>query len=223
MKKILIFIFFITFLSCKTEIKKVISRYENKQDKIVFYFENKKDTLTYRKEVFYKSGKKNYVGYISNGKKDGMWIWWYENGVKKDQCKFEGGFYVDTVFHWYENGNIRQLEIVGKEKIRTDGCCVCNGTIIRYYENGKIKEKFTSIDDKFQGQYTFYEENGSWFMRTLKDDIKHGPTIEYIIDSVKTQKITGQYENDKESGLWKWYDGKGKLTDSVLYKNGIVQ
>lgn len=222
MRKFIVFILIISIFSCKhSETKKIISYYNNGQPKIVKYFKNKDDSLTYRKEVFYKSGKQFYIGYIDKGTKVDDWIWWYENGNKKDQCKYENGFYVDTVFHWYENGQLRQIEILGKRKVRTDGCCDCDGTIIRWYANGKLKEIFTSYNDKFEGVHETFEENGSWKIRTYHNDILNGPASEHFIDSTGNVTIViGQYENGKESGLWKWFDKDSILSQTALYVNG---
>ncbi|MCC6570713.1 MAG: hypothetical protein IT274_03730 [Chitinophagales bacterium] len=222
MKQIIFILTLSILFSCgQTETKKVVSTYQNGKPEIVIYYPDIDDTLTYRKEVFYESGERSYIGYILNGTKDGIWTWWYENGNKKDQCKYEDGYYVDTVYHWYESGKLKQIEIVEGRKVRTDGCCYCNGTIIRYYENGKINEKFTSLDDKFQGEYESYDEDGSWKMRTYRNDTLHGPTTEYIIDSGKVIIIVGQYANGNETGLWKWLDKDSVLYQTAIYDNGV--
>ncbi len=50
--------------SRQTETKKIVSTYKNGNPEIVNYFPDKEDTLTYRQEVFYESGKQNYIGNI---------------------------------------------------------------------------------------------------------------------------------------------------------------
>ena len=222
MKQIIFILTLSILFGCRqTETKKIVSTYKNGKPKIVNYFPDKDDTLSYRKEVFYESGKQNYIGHIAKGTKDGIWTWWYENGNKKDQCKYVDGFYVDTVYHWYESGKLKQIEIVAGRTVRTDGCCNCNGTIIRFYENGKLKEKFTSLDDKFQGSYESYEKDGSWKIRTYLNDTLHGPTTEHMIDSGKVIIVVGQYEKGKETGLWKWFDKDSVLYQTVIYDNGV--
>jgi antitoxin component YwqK of YwqJK toxin-antitoxin module len=223
MRQIIFVLIFGTLFGCQqTERKKILSSYKNGNPKIINYFKDNADTLTYRKEVFYESGKQDYVGQFVNGTKDGVWTWWYENGNKKDQCKYENGFYVDTVYHWFKNGNLKQVEIVKGRTVRTDGCCNCNGTIIRYYENGGSKEKFTSLDDKLQGTYVSYFQEGGWKIRTYKNDSLWGPATEHLIDSNKVTIVVGQYEKGKETGLWKWFDKDSVLYLSTIYSNGKV-
>jgi len=222
MKYLIIVLAFCIFPGCgETETKKIVSTFNNGKPEVVFYFPEKGDTLTYRKEVFYESGKQSYTGHRVKGTKDGVWTWWYENGNLKDKCKYVDGFYVDTVYHWYENGQIKQIEIVAGRTVRTDGCCNCNGTIIRYDESGKEKEMFTSLNHKFEGISKTFEEDGSWKIRTYKNDTLNGPTSEHLIDSGKVIIVTGQYENGKETGLWKWFDKDSLLYQTVVYENGI--
>ena len=245
MKHIVTIILSICILfGCKQpEIKKIVSSYKNGNPEIVTYFPKKDDSLTYRKEFFYESGKQSYIGNIIQGKKDGIWTWWYENGNKKDQCKYVDGFYVDTVYHWYENGQLQQIEIVAGRAVRADDCCNCNGTIIRYDENGKQTEVFTSLNDKLEGvsktinkdgsykMETYSNDklegvsktinkDGSYKMRTYSNDTLEGATIEYKLDSAK-DIVVGQYQKGKETGMWKCFDKDSVLYHTIIYVNGV--
>ena len=199
MKQITIILTFFILCSCgQTETKNIISTFKNGRPEIVKYFPDKNDTLTYRKEVFYESGKQDYIGYLDSGTKDSVWTWWYENGNKKDQCKYVDGYYVDTVYHWYESGQLKQIEVVAGRTVRTDGCCNCNGTIIRYYENGKPKELFTNINDIYQDTAKTWYENGQleWY---------------------------AFYKNGKEEGLSETYYSNGKMEKSGTLQNGLTE
>ena len=112
MKQITIILTLFILCSCgQTETKNIVSTFKNGRPEIVKYFPDKNDTLTYRKEVFYESGKQNYIGHLVNGTKDSVWTWWYENGNKKDQCKYVNGKEIDTIFHWFENGKLKQFDV----------------------------------------------------------------------------------------------------------------
>ncbi len=222
MRQILFIFTLSTLFGCgQTETKKVVSTYFNGKPEVLYYFPKIDDTLTYRKEVFYETGKQKYIGQILNGTKNGIWTWWYENGNKKDQCKYENGYYVDTVYHWYETGQLKQIEIIAGRTVTTDGCCNCNGTIIRYYENGNLKEKFTNLDNKLQGTYLSYDENGNCQIWTYLNDTLNGQASEYLVDSSKVTIIVGQYGNGKETGLWKWFNKDSVLYQTITYDNGI--
>ncbi|MBT6937200.1 MAG: hypothetical protein HN982_06415, partial [Candidatus Marinimicrobia bacterium] len=55
-------------------------------------------------DYFGENNKKVYIGNLRNGKKEGNWIWWYENGQMKFDKTFKEG--KEDGFHtqWYENG-----------------------------------------------------------------------------------------------------------------------
>lgn len=209
-------------LGCRQEVEKITESFPDGKPKVIFIYANEKDTLNYQKKVLYNSGKLDYLGQIRNQKKDGVWIWWYENGKKKDQCKYSAGLYVDTVYHWYESGQLKQLEILPITNTANAKCDVCNGTIIRFFENGKLKERFTSNNGVIEGEYLTIEENGAWNKKTYRNDSLNGPTLEHNIDSLGNVTIvTGQYKNDKETGYWRWFDKDSVLVQTTHYDNGI--
>lgn len=223
MKQILTLVILFILIACgQTERKKIVTFYENGNPEIVHYIADENDTLTYRKECYYESGKQMYTGHLVKDIKDGVWTWWYENGNKKDECTYKNGFYKDTVYHWYESGELKQIEIVAESKVSADNCCNCNGTVIRYYKSGKTQEVRRSISDKLQGAYEVYDSNGGWKTRTYKDDTLWGPTTEHNIDSNGLTIVTGQYERGKETGLWKWFDKDSILYQTGVYKNGVA-
>jgi len=213
---------FLILVSCgQTEVKEIISTYDNGEPEVIFFYKVKGDTLTYRKERFFKSGKCMYTGHVIKGVKDGVWTWWYENGNKKDQCKYKNGFYADTVYHWFSNGQLSQIEIVPENKISYNNSCSCNGTIIRYFESGRLKEQFNSVQGKIIGKYRSFDENGGWDVATYKDGIMHGDVHEHNLDSTGDLSIViGQYNNGKEHGQWKWLDRDSLLLGTREYHQG---
>jgi len=223
---------------CKQpEIKKIVGKYDNGNPKFLIYFHSKTDTTSYRKEMYYESGKISYVGNFVHDIKDGVWTWWYENGQIKDKCKYKDGFYADTVYHWYKNGKPSSLEIVANRTAKIDECNDCNGTIIRYYENGQMSEKFTAVNSAYvdsaktwfengklqsvgfyangkrEGTRKQFEENGSYKIENYKADSLWGKYIEHIVDSNNTQTIVGQFVNGKPIGIWDLFD-----KDSVKFQ-----
>jgi len=58
--------------------------------------------------------------------------------------------------------------------------------------------------------------------RTYKNGICSGPTTEYQIDSLTNivSIIKGQYENNKETGKWIWYNQDSTISQIRIYSNG---
>ena len=48
--------------------------------------------------------KKVYMGIIKNGKQDGLWTDWYENGKKERENTYKDGELIDSIC-WDEDGN----------------------------------------------------------------------------------------------------------------------
>ena len=60
----------------------------------------------YSGDVFknYLGGKTEYEGSYKDGKRDGLWTWWYENGQKMYEKTFKDGYKISEEC-WDEDGN----------------------------------------------------------------------------------------------------------------------
>ena len=50
------------------------------------------------------------LGYIKNGKKEGLWTWWFENGEKKNEGSFKGGLEFGLWTYYNEDGSIKEVK-----------------------------------------------------------------------------------------------------------------
>jgi len=71
------------------------------------------ETKAYTGKCFtkYESGKIGMGGSYINGKMDGDWIWWYENGQKKRYTQYKEGSKNGKSIYWYKNG-VKKSEII---------------------------------------------------------------------------------------------------------------
>ena len=83
-------------------------------------------------------GKTLLKGAHKNGKKDGLWTWWYENGEKKNEGTFKDGKENRLHRWWYENGQ------KSKEGTYKDGKQV--ELVTSWYENGQKGKEGTFKD-----------------------------------------------------------------------------
>ena len=83
-------------------------------------------------------GKTLLKGTHKNGKKDGLWTWWYENGEKKNEGTFKNGQENGLHRWWYENGQ------KSKEGTYKDGKQV--ELVTSWYENGQKGKEGTFKD-----------------------------------------------------------------------------
>ena len=88
----------------------------------------------YNGDVYMKyiGGKKKLEGSYKEGKKDGLFTWWYDNGQMKQEGKYKDGEPDGLFTLWYENG---QKEI---ERPYKDGYIVGPGK--KWNEDGSVKE-----------------------------------------------------------------------------------
>lgn len=71
-----------------------------------------------------------------------------------------------------------------------------NGEWSYYNKTGSLFTKGTMVNDKLSGEWTYYHNNGSIYSR-------------------------GHMVNDKYQGKWVWWDKNGKFISEAIYDNGI--
>ena len=116
-----------------------------------------------------KHYKKVYIGYIDNGKREGKWIIWYDNGKKKSETTYKDGKGDGLSTDWYENGQ-KSYEFTFKDG-QPDGLWT------GWYENGQKKYEHTLKDGKGGGLYTDWYENGQ---KENEGIFKDGKLVEFI-------------------------------------------
>ena len=69
--------------------------------------------------------------------------------------------------------------------------------------------------------WTFYGKRGEPVRKqNFKNHLPSGKWIEYYPNGLKQRE--GSYDNLVKTGIWTFYDEKGKITYQVLYKEGII-
>ena len=93
------------------------------------------------------------IGKMKNGKKDGLWTSWYENGQKESEETFKDGDYDGLWTKWHRNGQ-KKREGTWKGWNRI-------GLHTEWYENGQKKSEETYKDGKSIERTSWsYHENG---------------------------------------------------------------
>ena len=171
-------------------------------------------------EVNYKNNKMNgeAKSYDENGKLNGRTIF-------KDNIKLEEDVYKENEIlkNTFKNGELVKQDICtlnGTLKERR----ILNGDELEYstfYQNGNVKQKILA-KDKIIIKEQIYARNGNIMSNSFFSDGK--PVIElfeYYPNGNIKEKV--HFINDKEEGEHFFYDKKGKLIKTEIYKNGIKQ
>ena len=106
-------------------------------------------------------GKKEFEGSYKDGKKDGLWTDYYENGQKRSVETYKDGKKDGLYTYWHE-------DVLMYEGTYKDG--KEDGLWTKWYVNGQKNYEGTSKNGKREGLWTDYYENGQKMtVRTYND------------------------------------------------------
>lgn len=100
----------------------------------------------------YQNGQRKSEGQISNGKNEGLWIWWYENGKKEMEGKFVRGKREGVWKMWDKKGNIKSKAYYHNDKL--------NGPYTRWYKNETKESEGFYLNDQLDGIQKQYDTTG---------------------------------------------------------------
>ena len=156
------------------------------------------------------SAYKKEEGYFIDGKKDGIWTWWDENGQITSEKYYKDGKETVVKTKYHENGQILAL-VYYKNNITV------GKTKYSYYPNGQMKYEENLYRDMLNGKRTMWYENGQKrFEGNFKNDKRDGKnTWWYENGQIESE---GNYINDWENGKWtQWYKN-GQIKQEGNYK-----
>ncbi len=199
-------------------------------------------------EYFYRDGKKNglkksynsetqklvseeyFINDIKNGlstfykeeykSKEVPFVAGKEEGVGKEYSKDSLIITITT----YKNGYITREEKMN----RRDKFGKKQGSWKSFYENGKVHTECRFVDDKLDGYFLEYGQDGN-LIKTEK--YEYGVLKKNVAELVKLDSRNEYYENGKlkssgtfkegtAEGVTRFYNEEGKITNSKIYKEG---
>ena len=199
-------------------------------------------------EVNYKYGKKNGIkttyldketikeNFISDFK-EGYTRYYYPGGKLKMEIPFIKGLEQGLAKEYSPEGNIITLIeykkgfIVDRIKInRRDQNNLKQGRWYIFYDNGNVKVEGIYKDDKKEGYFKEYAENGD-LVSVWKyiNDVKQEDAEEVTKVDVQNEyypdgklKASGTYRNGIPEGIRREYSKEGEIERSFIYRNGYV-
>ena len=221
MKKLLILLLLSTSLStfADSHLDFTISDFCYKQPGVqdrgeVYYFANEEtginaSSICIKKDLF---GQYDSEGNLKNGKKDGMWTWWHDNGQKKEVLYYKDGKIINGIkFDYYKSGQIfSKIIYSGEDKnIYPD----INGKWIQWHSNGQKSWETDYKDGKLGGEFKKWDENGQ--ESKYKDSKLHS-----ILDRHENGQIKSilYYSKDFWNGNYEgWHDNGIKSYKGTFY------
>ena len=154
---------------------------------------------------FNEKGHKESEMTYKNGKQDGLFTYWHENGKKKWEGSVNDGKPDGLLISWNERGQktVEETYKDGKQ----------DGKLTFFYENGQKELEETYKDGKKNGLSIGWNESGQkWTIGTYKDGKKDGKWTYWHENGQK--ELEGTYK-DGELMVGKHWDENGNLILTV--------
>ena len=214
-------------------------KFYNNDGKIVLEFNYKAGKKNGLKKTY--DSKENYLIYEENYKDDikqGLTKYYYKEGGKiYKTVNFEKGKEEGISFEYtldsmiitvteYKIGFIKRLEKIN----RRDKNGQKQGVWKDFYFNGNLQKEGTYRDDKKNGFFKEYTINGSllntdkFINGELQKDVPELTKLDMKTEYYEGGNIKyfGGYKNEIAQGVHREYDITGKVTNSKIYKDGIL-
>lgn len=199
-------------------------------------------------EIFYRGGKKNGIKTTYLDKetvketfrddvKEGYTKYYFPDGKIKKEIPFTKGLEQGFGKEYASDGTIVTLTeykrgfIVDRLRInRKDGNGRKQGRWCTFYEQGALKTEITYRDDRKNGYFKEYAENGD-LLRISKyiDDVVQQEAVEIQKTEVQNEyypdgniRVSAMFRNGVPEGIKREYAADGHVEKAYLYKNGLI-
>ena len=159
--------------------------------------------------VYSKNGQYHSQGEITNGKQEGWWIWWKENGEIWKKEQYEDG---DKTGYKKINPTFNDYGQIESELISNRYGNLVGEIKYTYYESGQKKWELNFQDGMYDGKQTLWYENGQIKREeNYKDGHFDGKWVEWDENGQK------EFERNFQNGV-EMYD-----TSISYYGNRLVE
>jgi len=172
--------------------------YENRNIEVILDNKNKNENYSV---IWYENLTANNIeikeseGFWKNGEKEGLWIYWYNNGQKSSEGNYINGNYDGLWTNWDENGQkfLQNYYKYGKKE----------GLWIEWYENGQKLSEGKYKNGEEERLWTNWYENGQKLSEgKYKNGVKEGLWANW--------KKNGEKESEE---IWK---NSKKIYDNIF-------
>ncbi len=150
----------------------------------------------------------------ANGKRNGVWKKYYDNGDIRYKGQFKNGKEVGT-FTFYEQGS--PYPIIVKEFSASS-----DTAFVKFYSKSRVKTKGKMIGKQRVGKWTYYFSDGTQLFSEefYKGGKLNGVLKNYYMNGKETE-ITS-YKAGKKHGNSKIFSEDGILIEEVNYVDGVL-
>lgn len=205
------------------------------------------------KVMTYLPGKQpQNEGYFYLGLQDSVYREWNDQGKLVLEGWYDLGVAIGEWKYFYPNGRSKSVEEITEktnkivsfwlnDSLHTQTISNGNGTLMTYYNSGRLKESFTYVsglkDGPFveknaqdiamtQGFFKLGKKDSAWLFQYsnglkekecgYKNDSLHGLSTSYF--NTGKMSVQGMYVNGQKTGSWTWYLPNGNRDMSGTFK-----
>jgi antitoxin component YwqK of YwqJK toxin-antitoxin module len=195
-------------------------------ERLLFMLDRRMPYTGWSKKL-HPNGKIDDLIHYKDGKQDGPWNRWYDNGQRQYDFMMKQGKMVSGL-GWKPTGEPSPTKIV-------DGTGLCVG----YHVNGRKRFQGKRVNGELEGIVNYWYGNGAkYWERRFKDGKANGPAKEWIpanaanlppmmaatmpINPKDLRRHDGRYENNLRVGEWLELDDRGIPAVRRTYRAGVV-
>jgi len=144
------------------------------------------------------------------GRRQGQWIDYHDNGKIKSKGSFVNGFPVGEFIYFNEKGVLYAKSVYSENRI--------DATTEIYSENGNVVAKGFYKNKKRNGEWLYFDENQgvTILIENYLNGVLNGRWISYY--KTGEPQFEGQYKNGIKVGKWTTYDPEGGVISVDNYE-----
>ncbi len=148
-----------------------------------------------------------------NGRKQGHWVKYYDNGAKMYEGDFVNGQPVGEFVRYYDNGKRKMKQVFDAK----------TGNVYTefYKTNGTLLQKGVFKNEKRTGEWTTYSQKGEILQvdNYADNGLLNGTSTVY--DAQGRIFETTEWKNGKKDGMHKQFFPNGQVQSEVNYRDGL--
>ena len=163
--------------------------------------------------VYSKNGQHQSQGEILNGKQEGWWTWWKENGEVWKKEQYDDGEKIGYKrISFNKNGQIEREAIYQNQNYIGENKYL-------FYESGQILGKYTKDTASNENMTVWYESGQIRAEGSYQNSKPSGKYINWFENG--QIKETGSYKEGELDGKLTSWDENGQIRGEGVFKNGI--
>jgi antitoxin component YwqK of YwqJK toxin-antitoxin module len=185
-------------------------------------------------KTYYTNGQLKSLGTRTNFQLDSIWVFFSENGDTTERINYKIGKKNGYYFRYAAyNDTVRVNRIIEKTLYLDDKK---QGPSYNYFETGQLYQVIPYVAGKRQGQGEEFDRTGNLItLLRYNNDLLYDKEYINRFDNEKrkqgswktfyedyTVKSESFYKNGLLEGMVKYYNERGKLIESQLYKEGVL-